>query len=131
MLAEAADTAEIGAGKRRNPATTRDGRPRLPKLEDLDGRTVAARRFRELVGAYASDLGGDLTTAQSAIVQRAASIQLWCECIEATYAATGELDIAAYTTATNALRRLLSDIGLERRSRDVTPTLADYVRDAR
>lgn len=106
---------------------TRAGRVRLRTLGDLDGRTAAARRFRELASSYAVDLGGDLTTAQAAIVQRAASIQLWCESAEAEYAETGALDIAAFTTATNALRRLLADIGLERRAKDVTPDLRTYI----
>ena len=38
-------------------------------------------------------------------------------------AAGGAVDIGAYTTGVNALRRLLCDLGLERRARDVTPTL--------
>jgi hypothetical protein len=54
-------------------------------------------------------------------------LQVWCEDAEAAYAATGQMDIAQFTTATNALRRLLSDIGLERRARDVTPDLRTYL----
>ncbi len=43
--------------------------------------------------------------------------------------ATGEvLDVQTYTTAVNALRRLLGDLGLERVARDVTPPLADYLK---
>lgn len=38
-----------------------------------------------------------------------------------------DLDIAAFTTATNALRRLLADLGLERRAKDLTPSINGYM----
>ena len=38
-----------------------------------------------------------------------------------------DIDIAEFTTATNALRRLLADLGLERRQRDLTPSLEGYL----
>ena len=38
-------------------------------------------------------------------------------------------NISSYTTATNALRRLLEDIGQERRLKDVTPDLHEYLKD--
>ncbi len=109
--------------------TTRQGKVRLHTLADIDKRTAAYARFKELVDGYAADLGGDdhLTTAHRAIIQRAVSLQVWCEDCEAGYATTGDLDISSFTTATNALRRLLSDIGLERRQRDVTPDFSSYV----
>lgn len=122
-----ADAAELKQGSDGEPSKTRAGKVRLRTLSDLDARTAAYQRFRELVASYSTDLGGDLTTAKAAIVQRVVSLQVWCESIEVAYAETGDLNIAAFTTATNALRRLLADIGLERRSRDVTPTLDAYV----
>jgi len=98
------------------------------RLPNVDGRTWAARRYRELVATMGDDLGGELTTAKCAVVCRAAALVTWCEQAEAEFANTGELDIAKFTTATNALRRLLADIGLERQARDLTPSLAEYVR---
>ena len=38
------------------------------------------------------------------------------------------MDVQTYTTAVNALRRLLCDLGLERVARDVTPPLSDYLK---
>lgn len=111
------------------PARTRAGKVRLRTLSDIDARTATYRRFKELVASYTSDLGSDLTTAESAIIQRVVSLQVWLEDAEASYAGNGELDIATYTTASNALRRLLADIGLQRRARDITPDLSAYVRD--
>ena len=36
-------------------------------------------------------------------------------------------DARVYITATNALRRVLDTLGLERRQRDITPTLDQYL----
>ena len=98
-------------------------------LAGVDGRTGPARRYRELVYTMAEDLGGDLPTAKQAVVNRAASLITWCEQREAEFAQTGDLDIATFTTATNTLRRLLSDIGLDRTVRNITPTLEEYLQE--
>lgn len=123
-----ADTIEAKRDSGTDTARTRAGKVRLRTLSDIDARTAAYQRFKELVAAYSSDLGNDLSTAESAIVQRVVSLQVWLEDAEASYAGSGDLDIATYTTASNAMRRLLSDIGLQRRARDVTPDLTAYAR---
>ena len=96
-------------------------------LPGVDGRSTMARRYRELVGSMSDDLGGDLPAAKQAIVNRAATLIAWAEQAEAEFAKTGAMDVQTFTTATNALRRLLADIGLERQAKDVTPTLAEYL----
>ena len=45
---------------------------KLLTLDAIDGRTTAARAVRDTMAAITSDLGGDLTAAQRAIVERAA-----------------------------------------------------------
>ncbi len=47
---------------------------------------------------------------------------------EAKLATGAVLDVQTYTTAVNALRRLLGDLGLERVARNVTPPLSDYLK---
>ena len=74
----------------------------------------------------ATDMGGDLTAASTAIVCRAATLVTWAEQQEGEFANTGKMDIQQYATAVNTLRRLLADVGLERKARDLTPTLAEY-----
>lgn len=96
-------------------------------LEGVDGRSVLARRYRDILGQLVTDLGGDPSEAQSLIIRRAATLAVWCEQCEAGMAGGGTIDIAEFTTAVNALRRLLADIGLERRAKDVTPDLATYL----
>lgn len=96
-------------------------------LAGVDMRTSGGRRFKELCADLVDHLGDDTTAPQFAIIRRAAALAVWCEQAEADQAQGKELDVAAYTTATNTLRRLLSDLGLERRARDVTPSLSEYI----
>lgn len=98
-------------------------------LSGVDGRSVMVRRYKEILAQLTADMGGDPTEARQIIARRASTIAVWCEQVEADMANGASLDIGEFTTATNALRRLLSDIGLERKARDVTPTLAKYLKD--
>ena len=96
-------------------------------LAGVDMRTHGGRRFKELCADLVDHLGDDPTAPQIAITRRAAALAVWCEQAEADQAQGEELDVAAYTTATNTLRRLMADLGLERKARDVTPSLQDYI----
>lgn len=96
-------------------------------LQGVDMRTSGGRRFKELCADLVDHLGDDPTAPQLAIIRRAAALGVWCEQAEADQAQGKELDVAAYTTATNTLRRLMADLGLERKARDVTPDLQTYI----
>lgn len=97
-------------------------------LVGVDGRSMMARRFREITSGIEEDLGGDLSEAQKAILARAATLAVWCEERESELANGDDFDAGQYSTVANALRRLLADLGLDRLPRDVTPDLADYIR---
>jgi hypothetical protein len=96
-------------------------------LAGVDGRSHGGRRYREVCADLVQHLGGDATAPQEAIIRRAAALIIWLEAQETAQATTGDLDIASYSSATNVLRRLLSDLGLQRKTRDVTPSLSDYI----
>ena len=96
-------------------------------LPGVDGRSVAMRRYKEILGQLVRDMGGDPSEAKSIIAKRSATLAVWCENAEADMANGLPIDIGEFTTATNALRRLLTDIGLERKARDITPTLQQYL----
>lgn len=106
--------------------TTRKGNASFA-LAGVDGRSLAARRFREIYTGIEIDLGGNLTEAQRHLIARAAVMGLWCEQREAELAEGTDFDAGAYATIANAQRRLLSDLGLQRQSRNVTPTLDQYL----
>jgi hypothetical protein len=97
-------------------------------LEGVDGRSALARRYRDILAQLTSDIGGDPSEAQSIIIRRATQLAVWCEQAEAEAAGGKALNIGEYATATNTLRRRLLDLGLERRMRDVTPSIDAYLR---
>jgi len=48
-------------------------------LTGVDGRSLMARRFRDIVTGIGADLGGDLTEAQKHLLARAATLAVWAE----------------------------------------------------
>ena len=102
---------------------------KLRSLSELDGRTVLARQARDLKRAITSDLGDDLSAAQTVLVTRAALLDAFCGACEARWLASGgegELD-PSYPGAVGALRHVLNAIGVERKPRNITPTVDQYI----
>ena len=103
-------------------------------LPGVDGRSLWARRLRDLIENHTADLGGEdrISEAERSIVRRAATLTVELERLEAKFALAGEAaaaDLDLYQRTAGNLRRLLEAVGLERRQRDVTPTLDEYLRD--
>jgi hypothetical protein len=92
-------------------------------VEELDGRSALARRYRDLVADFTSDIGGNPSESQKQLIRRAASLSTWCEAQEVRMVNGEEVEIAPLTTAANSLRRILQDIGLHRVAKDVTPDI--------
>lgn len=101
-------------------------------LAGVDARSAWARRFRDLVAVHVADLGGAeaASAAEQSIVRRAAAITVELERLESKFAGEGRAsaeDLDLYQRAAGNLRRLLESVGLERRQRDVTPSLQQYL----
>ena len=96
-------------------------------LDGLDMRTGGGRRYREVFVSLSMHLGGNPNAAEEAIMRRAAALCVWCERQEVDLAQGCDFDVSSFTTAANTLRRLLSDIGLEPKTKDITPSLAEYM----
>jgi hypothetical protein len=98
-------------------------------LPGIDRRSVWYRRFRDLNGLFAIDLGGDPTTlseGQRALVRRAAALCTELELMETRFARNGGakvVELEVFQRATNSLRRVLECLGIHRGriARDVTP----------
>jgi len=95
----------------------------LRSLDDLDGRTNAAKHAASLVAGLESDLGGKehLSIAVRQLVQRVALCGALCEDAEVQWLEGKPIDVGHYATLANCQRRLLATIGLRRQPRDVTP----------
>ena len=92
-------------------------------------KTREARRFRDLVAAIASDLGGaeHLSTGQMQLARRAALISVTCEGMEYSSVSGKEFDVEAFGRLTDRLGRCFERLGLRRETRDVTQTLEGYL----
>ena len=98
-------------------------------LTDIDGRTLIARRFRDVYAAITGDLGGagDLSEGERQLARRAASLSVQAELIEARLVRGEQVETEDYVRLVNALTRTLTTVGLKRRAVDVTPSLSDYL----
>jgi hypothetical protein len=105
-------------------------------LTDVDGRSAWARRYRDLIGAFQTDLGGEqvvLSEGQKALTRRTSTLCIELERMEVKFAHGGGATIAELETfqrASNSLRRLLESLGIHRGriARDITPSLSQYLR---
>lgn len=125
-----ADAAETRRGSRRDRALTRAGKVRLRSIDNLDQRTHAARRARELVAELESDLGGGdrLTVGRRELVKRAAMLGAIIEDHEVRWLRREPADLGTYGTLVDRQRRILETLGLDRVARDITPDPLDYAR---
>ena len=99
-------------------------------LPGVDGRSAWVRRCKDVLAAHLSDIP-DASVAERSIVRRAAVLTTELERLEVKFATAGEAsadDIDLYARVAANLRRLLEAVGLHRRTKDITPTLADVLR---
>jgi hypothetical protein len=102
--------------------------------EDADGRSGWMRRLRDIVHQHVADLGGEANISHSehVLLNRASMLVLQLEMIEATFAKNNGMASAdqlnSYQRLVNTLRRTLETLGLQRRSKDITPlpSVDDY-----
>jgi hypothetical protein len=94
-----------------------------------DGRSPWARRWRDLVELHAGDLGGIdvLSEAQFSLIKRAATIEVELELSEGRMSMGQEVDLDIFTRSASHLRRIFETLGIERRPKDATPSLAQYL----
>jgi hypothetical protein len=85
-----------------------------------------------VIAAHLSDLGGvdNTSAAERSLIRRAAVLTTELERLEVKFASAGEasaeeLDIYARIAAN--LRRLLESVGLQRRPRNITPSVSEYL----
>jgi hypothetical protein len=98
-----------------------------------DGRGPWARRMRDVIELHISDLGGieAASEAEKSIIRRAATLTIELERLEAKFSTLPQgprdNDLDMYQRCSNSLRRLLESIGIQRRPRDVTPSLEGFL----
>jgi hypothetical protein len=99
-----------------------NGRDVLP---DIDGRTLIARRYRDITNAILVDQGGEAECSESRkqLIRRFAAAAVLAEQIEARLARGEPIDISEHAILSSTLVRLAQRIGINRVARDITATL--------
>ena len=131
------DVAALVPGKsidRRPPEERKShGRSRLTNKKDLlpnvDGRTIIYRRFRDIASQVASDQGGleELSEARLQLIRRFSAACVLAEQMEAALARGEEIDVERHALLCSTLTRLAQRIGIDRRARNITPSLSQYL----
>jgi hypothetical protein len=107
-----------------------NGKDLLPKV---DGRSLIARRYRDICSAIASDQGGLdlLSEARVQLIRRYAACCVLAESMESRLARGEQIDITEHSRLTLTMVRVAQRIGLDRVPREVSsPMLADLLREA-
>jgi hypothetical protein len=98
-------------------------------LPGVDGRSLIARRYRDIASAIVADQGGAerLAEARMQLIRRFAAGAVLAEGLEADMANGKSIDVAQHSLLASTLVRLASRIGLNRHAREIVPSLAEYL----
>jgi hypothetical protein len=112
------------------PASSRSARTNGRRLfVEGDGRGPWARRWRDLQGLYADDLGGEssLSEFQLGLVGTAATMRCELERLEGKLSLGEPIDTDQYGRIAGHYRRVCETLGIERRAKNIVPDLHDYL----
>lgn len=123
------DGEKIGAGKGSDGARKGASKVKLLTLDELDGRTTAAKRVRETRAEVIADLGGEanLSTMERIAVDNVAMLDAMLKDASARWLMGEALDVSVIATLQNTFNRTATAIGWQRRARDVTPDVRSYM----
>jgi hypothetical protein len=115
------------AGKAQGRSRLSNGRDVLP---EVDGRSMVARRYRDIVAAVASDQGGGehLSEARLQLIRRFSAAAVLAEQMEARLARGEQINIQEYSLLVSTMVRVAQRIGIDRVPRDVAPSLVEYLK---
>jgi hypothetical protein len=131
-------TAQI---ERRNTAAYRapakgersKGRSRITNghevLPDVDGRRLIARRYRDIIEAIIIDQGGidRCSESRKQLIRRFAAAAVIAEQMESRLANGETISITEHAQLASTLVRIAQRLGINRRFKDITPALPDYL----
>ena len=99
------------------------------RLPDTDGRLRIARRFRDIAAAILVDQGGAELCSESRrqLIRRFSAACVLAEDLEGRLARGEEIDVERHALLCSTLTRLAQRIGLDRRAKNITPSLSEYL----
>jgi hypothetical protein len=96
-------------------------------LPNTDGRSAVVRRFRDITSAILNDQPEHCSEARLQLVRRFAAAACLAELMEARLANGEQIDIAEHAHLSSTLCRLAQRIGIDRRAKNITPSLSEYL----
>jgi hypothetical protein len=126
---QSARKARRSAGKRYARSRVSNGGDVLP---NTDGRSFVVRRYRDITDAIFVDQGGEDRCSESRkqLIRRFAAAAVIAERMEAELANGGMINITEHAQLSSTLVRIAQRIGINRRLKNVTPALGDYLDEA-
>jgi hypothetical protein len=105
-----------------------NGRDVLP---NIDGRSLIARRYRDIVTAVVADQGGAAHCSESRtqLIRRFAAAAVLAEQMESKLANGEEINIQDHALLCSTLVRVAQRFGIDRRARTIVPDLKDYLEE--
>jgi hypothetical protein len=104
------------------------GKARLLTLDAMDGRTIAARRARELARGFVAELGGSLTVSRRLAVERAAALTAIAEdCQARRLKGDTNISLEDLVRATNAATRAVKALNIKPPAPASPPSLRAYM----
>ena len=88
------------------------------------------RRFRGIANAVLADQGGasECSESRRQLIRRFSAACVLAEELEGRLARGEEIDVERHALLCSTLTRLAQRIGIDRRAKNITPSLGDYLR---
>jgi hypothetical protein len=96
---------------------------------EIDGRSLWARRYRDLVASYVDDAGGvhALSELRLSLIRRVAALTVEAERLEVELASGRDVDVDLLARLSSHIRRIAETIGLDKAVKNITPSLGDIL----
>ena len=97
-------------------------------LRGVDGRSMVARRYRDVAIALADDLGGQdkLSEPTKILVRQVAALTVQVESLQSKIVSGDDVDLEQLTRLSNVLGRTLQRLGIRKRADRKFSPLADH-----
>ena len=99
-------------------------------LPNVDGRSLVARRYRDIASAIMIDQGdaGKVSEARAQLVRRFSAAAVLAEMLEARLANGETIDIAEHALLTSTMVRVAQRIGIDRIAKNINgPSLGELI----
>jgi hypothetical protein len=123
------EVSSLAAYLKKGSGSGRKVKVRLPSRAHLDGRSSAAKEFDRLVDEIQTDLGREdrLSAIERTLVEAFCGSAVLLNALNTRILLGQEVDPAEHAAIISSMVRVGSRLGLNRRQRDVTPSLTEYL----